>query len=176
MDEVEPGSKVLDLGCGDGAVASALWKAGVVWSRYEGIDCNPRLVKLLRQRSLPDVYCHEGDAASPVLDSSVPAFDIVISAFMLEHLDEAIGTRHINMMGKITTVGIILAAPLVLGSSSVVGLGLRGPAEAQTQKWNWGELAARERLKAAGMNRIDFEAYWNPNGVIHEYYLLGRQP
>jgi len=164
---------ILDLGCGDGAVAAALAAANISWRRYMGVDCNPRLLQKFRDRSLPNIDLHELDATAPQLQSS--SFDIVISTFVLEHFNEVTGEQHINYAVNAATVAVILAAPLVLSSDFVSDLGLRGPAGAQTRKWNWGEIAARRRFHKAGMHKLDFEAYWNSNGTIHEYYLLARR-
>jgi len=101
-------------------------------------------------------------------------FDIVLSVFLLEHFSQIDGETHIDFTVKSAATAVILAAPLVVSSDFVVDLGLRGPEGMKTRKWNWGEIAARRCFHRAGMHRLDFEAYWNTNGTIHEYYLLAR--
>lgn len=76
---IDPGSRVLDLGCGGGFLAERLVRKNCV---VTGVEIDPRSVERARQ------VCNEvieGDVESlPV--SSLPRVDVVVLADVLEHL------------------------------------------------------------------------------------------
>ncbi len=80
---IQPDEKVLDLACGQGAVARALHAAG---ARVTGIDLSPQLVNLARQRSPRGITYLVGDARS-LPDLPTGAFDAAICVLALQNID-----------------------------------------------------------------------------------------
>ena len=82
VGRISPGERVLDLGCGIGAVAyDVAEKAG---AHVVGVDLNPDNIALARQRHAhPRVQYLVGDALQTIPNGS---FDVVILSNVLEHL------------------------------------------------------------------------------------------
>jgi 2-polyprenyl-3-methyl-5-hydroxy-6-metoxy-1,4-benzoquinol methylase len=82
---ITPGSTVLDIGCGLGALYEHLAAAGIP-SQYTGYDINPQLIQLARDRN-PSATFEVRD----ILEDDFPAFDFVVSSssfnLELEHDD-----------------------------------------------------------------------------------------
>lgn len=77
--DVQPGHRVLDVGCGTGVVAITAQRRG---AKVTGLDLTPELLKRAKENAAvadADVEWHEGDAESlPFVDG---AFDVVLSQF-----------------------------------------------------------------------------------------------
>lgn len=72
--QLQPGERVLDLGCGDGALSRQLIDAG---AELVGVDASPELVAAARERG---VDARVGDGQTLVLDQTFDAaFDAVFS-------------------------------------------------------------------------------------------------
>jgi ubiquinone/menaquinone biosynthesis C-methylase UbiE len=80
LDRLQPGSSVLDLGCGSGDPADVEIARK---HRVTGVDISQTQIDLARQ-NVPTGYFLHGDAASVELPSA--SFDAVISFYTLEHL------------------------------------------------------------------------------------------
>ncbi len=84
--DVEPGEKVLDLGCGTGALALAL-KKRVPEAQVTGLDPDPKALALARRKSeaagltIEWVSGYAGRAPFPA-----QSFDRVLSSLMIHHL------------------------------------------------------------------------------------------
>ena len=100
---VEPGARVLDVGCGDGATAG-------VWIRahgctYVGVDVSEAAVQTARGRGL-DAHVVEDAASLPFEDES---FDAAVCLDVLEHLFEPqLAAAEITRVLK--TGGVLIAA------------------------------------------------------------------
>ena len=86
VDRIRPGERVLDIGCGYGAVAySVASKTGAV---ITGIDLNARnIAKAKRRFRHPNLTFVEGDALKDLPEGT---FDVVLLSNILEHLDRRV--------------------------------------------------------------------------------------
>jgi cyclopropane fatty-acyl-phospholipid synthase-like methyltransferase len=80
LDRLEPGSSVLDLGCGSGDPADVRVAEK---HRVTGVDISQTQLDLARQ-NVPTGHFLRGDAAS--VEFPAGAFDAVISFYTLEHI------------------------------------------------------------------------------------------
>jgi SAM-dependent methyltransferase len=167
--------KVLDLGCGDGAVAQALHDAGWDWENYTGIDFTPGLLERFERRRLPKVSLSRGDATD--LSAIPEGVDAVLCFFMLQHLPEDRGVRLLQEMVRVLSPDgvILIGAPVVPGGQSVAYIGERGYGDKKTRRWNWGEIALCQYLERCGLSEVGRYAVPNKNGVVSELYLLMRR-
>jgi SAM-dependent methyltransferase len=81
---VTPPARVLDVGCGSGAVSSALFRRGYA---LVGVDTAEVLVRKAHER-VPDATFVVGAVAQ--LDASLEPFDAIGFFDMLEHLDDPV--------------------------------------------------------------------------------------
>jgi len=93
--DVQPGMRVLDLGCGQGDLTLTLLQLG---ARVTGIDISPGMVDIARRRV--DRYGGGSRAhfvVAPVEDSglSPQAFDLVVGRWVLHHLDLALAAPEL---------------------------------------------------------------------------------
>jgi len=103
---LEPGQRVLDVGCGAGASSLAAADLVTEQGAVLGVDVSPPLLKLARERAaaLPHVGFELGDAAELTLD---PPFDRLISRFgVMFFADPVAGFAH---MAKQLTPGARLS-------------------------------------------------------------------
>lgn len=77
---IRPGDRVLDVGCGTGAVAREAARRVGADGRVVGLDLNPRMLEVAR-RLAPDIDWREGDAGHLPFEEA--SFDAVVSQFML---------------------------------------------------------------------------------------------
>jgi SAM-dependent methyltransferase len=80
---VQPGQRVLDVGCGPGDILAFLPEV-----RYEGYDISPQYIERARQRfgARGEFHCHAVDDSLPV---PAGGFDVAIAHGVLHHLDDA---------------------------------------------------------------------------------------
>ena len=92
LNRLEPGSSVLDLGCGSGAPADVeVAKA----HKITGVDISQAQITLARQ-NVPAGYFVHGDASS--VEFPAASFDAVISFYTLEHIPRA---EHATLLRRI---------------------------------------------------------------------------
>jgi SAM-dependent methyltransferase len=92
--DVQPGERVLDLGCGRGAALLPLARAAGPTGSALGLDLAPRMVELTAHdaRDLPHVEVRVGDASAP--DVPAQAYDVVSCCLVLFFLrDPAAAVR-----------------------------------------------------------------------------------
>ncbi len=106
LARVEPGQRVVDIGCGDGALAHAL--ARERGARVTGIDADPAAIRAARAAGADGRLTFiEAEA------DGLPAepFDVVIMSNVLEHLDER--PRFLRAALERTRAGkVLLRVPL----------------------------------------------------------------
>lgn len=83
MKVVHPGSRVLEIGCGDGRIGEVLQAVvGGRRHRYLGVDVSPAAVERARARGL-EALLWDGQSALPVEDAQM---DVVLCFEVLEHV------------------------------------------------------------------------------------------
>jgi SAM-dependent methyltransferase len=83
-----PGSRTLDLGCGEGRVARDLKRLG---HTVAGLDVSPTMIRLAREADPQGEYVVADAAAIPYEDG---AFDLVVSFNSLMDIDDMPGAVH----------------------------------------------------------------------------------
>ncbi len=99
---IPPGKRVLELGCGTGAILDSLKPSYGV-----GIDLSPEMITVARQKR-PHLHFETGDIEHLALKET---FDYVVMVDIVEHLS--------NLRGSFENLGKILKSGTVLVSSSV---------------------------------------------------------
>ncbi len=86
---VQPGERVLDIGCGRGAVLLPLAEAAGPTGSALGLDLSPRMVELTgaEAQDMPQVQVRVADAAAPGLRES--SYDVVAASLVLFFLPDA---------------------------------------------------------------------------------------
>lgn len=97
--QLQPGERVLDLGCGDGALSRQLIDAG---AELVGVDASPELVAAARERG---VDARVGDGQTLVLDQTFDAaFDAVPAAeraTLIEEVQRELQTALVDAQGRV---------------------------------------------------------------------------
>ena len=107
VNRIRPGERVLDIGCGNGALAyDVAERAGAnVW----GIDLNAANIRTANQRfAHPNVRYVVGDA---LRDLSGEGFDVAILSNLLEHVADRVAfLRHVTETAQVSRV--LIRVPL----------------------------------------------------------------
>ena len=82
--DLQPGERVLDIGCGPGYLAAEMAELVGPEGFVQGIDPSPHMLAIAARRALPHMELSEGDALSlPVADSS---FDAAVATQVYEYV------------------------------------------------------------------------------------------
>jgi SAM-dependent methyltransferase len=175
---VEPGSRVLDVGCGTGTISLALAKRG---AKTVGLDASePYLDGARRLRSHPDVTYEHGDACHLQYPSA--SFDACVSTLAIDVIPEvdqvAAEMRRVTRPGGIVACGTFdfwggySVLDLVLDTGAVLDESirtLRAQFKARPIVWANGQA---DLWRKAGLVEVvevpivlsfdytDFEDYW----------------
>ncbi|MFA5197461.1 MAG: methyltransferase domain-containing protein [Patescibacteria group bacterium] len=154
--QIKPGSKVLDLGCGNGRVIDVLKKYSVV---YTGLDISKNLIKLA-QKKYPEERFIVGDLLkTPFSDKE---FDCVLSLATLHHIPSS--EQRLNALKEIYRI-------LKPGGTTLV-----------TVWYFWDDPAFKKQIdqetlaQKAGKSRLDYGDFLKPwkdskgNILIERYF------
>ena len=108
VDNVAPGSRILDVGCGIGEVARSL--AGrVPDAEVTGIDSDPAMVARARRMDNPaNLRFAHGDAAGDLPDGR---WDAVVLSNVLEHMDDRVAVLQ-ELARKTAADRLLIRVPL----------------------------------------------------------------
>ena len=108
VDNVAPGSRILDVGCGIGEVARSLARR-VAGAEVTGIDNDPAMVADARRMDNPaNLRFAHGDAAGDLPDGR---WDVVVLSNVLEHLDDRVAVLR-ALVRKTAAERILIRVPL----------------------------------------------------------------
>lgn len=87
LEMIPPSVTLLDLGCGNGALAGRLNQTGHTGT-YVGVDSSKDLVEIAQKRKLPKAQFMWGDITDPEWGSDLPGtpFDFVFCFAVLHHI------------------------------------------------------------------------------------------
>ncbi len=85
LDAIQPGQRVLDLGCANGEITAMIAARG---ADVVGIDQNPALIAQARREN-PGLTFEQGEARAYL--AQAPRFDVLVLSHCLEHLDDPAG-------------------------------------------------------------------------------------
>jgi SAM-dependent methyltransferase len=169
-DRLPPGSRVLDLGCGNGAKTSRLA------ARFDvvGVDISKRQVELARV-AVPGATFFQADFAT--LEFPAGAFAAVTAFYSIVHVPR---DEQLDLLGRI--MGWLRPGGLFLASMSHVG------GEDRTDVWLGVDMffsgfdaeTNRRVVRAAGLEVLADEVVWmrepEPEGEVAFLWVLGRKP
>jgi SAM-dependent methyltransferase len=176
---VEPGSRVLDVGCGTGTISLALARRG---ARTVGMDASESYLDGARRlRSHPRVTYEHGDASD--LQYANDSFDACVSALVIDVVPEvdqvATEMRRVTRPGGVVSCctfdfwGGFAVLDLVLDSGAVLDEGIRtlrgqikgrSIARANGQANLWRQVGLVDVVEVPivlSFEYSDFEDYWS---------------
>jgi SAM-dependent methyltransferase len=82
------GLRVLDAGCGSGPMSAWLVEQG---AEVVGFDASPEMVRLARERDLPNASFSVADLAEPLDFLAAGDFDVVVAGLVMHYLRDWVG-------------------------------------------------------------------------------------
>jgi 2-polyprenyl-3-methyl-5-hydroxy-6-metoxy-1,4-benzoquinol methylase len=114
------GARILDIGCGDGALLALMREQG--YREVAGIDVSPEQVERARARGLDVV---RADVVA-FLDSATERYDAICAIDVIEHFDKPDVVRLLELVAASLRPGGTLIAQVPNGESPFVGRYLYG--------------------------------------------------
>lgn len=103
--------RVVEIGCGAGAVLAALAERLPAAQRLDGYDVSPQAIALARSRESERVHFHEGMA-----DASGGVYDVALLIDVVEHVEDPFGfVRGVRELAE----RVVLHVPLDLSVQAV---------------------------------------------------------
>jgi ubiquinone/menaquinone biosynthesis C-methylase UbiE len=108
---LQPGEKVLDVGCGTGTLAVAAWRKVRPEGEVTGVDASPEMVELARRKAKKNGAGAQFKVA-PIEGLPFPdgSFDAVLSTFMLHHLPDDLKEKGFAEVHRVLKPGGRLVA------------------------------------------------------------------
>ncbi len=103
LAQVQPGEKVLDVGCGTGSLAIAAAAKG---GKIHGIDAAPEMIERARRKANKagmNIDFHTGLVEA--IDFPDDTFDVVLSSLMVHHLPDSIKSKAFSEMHRVLRPG-----------------------------------------------------------------------
>ncbi len=87
LETLPPRARLLDLGCGNGALAERLFQRGHAGA-YLGVDISEKLIKIAKRSKLPKAKFIQGDLADPGWDDKrmKAPFDFIFCFAVMHHI------------------------------------------------------------------------------------------
>jgi cyclopropane fatty-acyl-phospholipid synthase-like methyltransferase len=169
LQELDPGSSVLDLGCGSGDPADvAIARAYQV----TGVDLSGEQIARARKNAPSGRYIH-GDAAA--VEFPAASFDAVVSFYTLEHIPRAEHAALLRRMGQWLRPGGLLLISMEAGEAEgMVGEWLGVPMYFSC----FGPEETVEMIREAGFEIVEtaIEPQVEQGVEIPYHWVLGRKP
>jgi demethylmenaquinone methyltransferase/2-methoxy-6-polyprenyl-1,4-benzoquinol methylase/phosphoethanolamine N-methyltransferase len=141
LANIQPGEKVLDVGCGTGNLTlAALFKAGTNGTVY-GIDASPEMIEVAKKkasRSAPEIVFEVGLIEKLAFPDTT--FDVVISRLAIHHLpDDLKRAGFAEILRVLKPGGHVLIADFLQPSNHILNhltSALVGSHMMQTNVWS----------------------------------------
>ena len=156
LDHIRPGEKVLDVGCGYGAVSESMARAG---AEVTGIDMDAGLIEQARRRvsALPLRFI----VVDVTRDIPVGRYDIIVLSNVLEHIVE-----RINLLKKLYLQyhprAMLVRVPMINRHWTVPlrqEIGLFQFSD-PTHVIEYTERSFREEVSMAGLSVLELQVRW----------------
>ena len=102
---VQPGQRVLDVGCGTGYFARLLAQAVDPEGLVEGIDPSPEMITYASRKGGRARNCHFQVGTAESLDFPAEHFDVVVSSLVMHHLPEDLQVPALREMRRLLRPG-----------------------------------------------------------------------
>ena len=174
LAHVEPGDRVLDLGCGDGAFAAVLADAG---ADVTAVDVAAEALRRTARRA-PGVRVLQIAEAAP-LPFDEDAFDVVWAGETLEHVADVTGllaeVRRVLRWGGALLVTVPNQARLVVALEALAGKPLERRLDPRADHLRFfTKRALREMLEAGGFAHVEVRAAGGPPLARRALHALAR--
>ncbi len=102
---VQPGQRVLDVGCGTGYFARLLAQAVGLEGQVVGIDASPAMISYASRVTRCSSNCHFQIGAAEALDLPAEHFDAVVSSLVMHHLPDDLQGPALQEMWRVLRPG-----------------------------------------------------------------------
>lgn len=117
---VQPGQRVLDVGCGTGYLARLLARAVGPGGEVVGIDPSIEMVEYAARKAVGDSHLRFQVGTAESLDLPADQFDVVMTSLMLHHLPEDLRVAALREMYRVLRPG----GTLLVAEAQMPGRGI----------------------------------------------------
>jgi ubiquinone/menaquinone biosynthesis C-methylase UbiE len=105
---VQPGNRVLDIGCGPGFFARMLAEAVGPQGSVVGIDAAPEMIEYASRKARRLANCKFETGAAEALAFPESSFDVVVSSLMIHHIPAELRLQAAREMCRVLRPGGVL--------------------------------------------------------------------
>ena len=102
---VQPGQRVLDVGCGTGYFARLLAEAVGRDGLVVGLDPSPEMIRYGSRQTVPASACQFQVGMAEALEFPAEHFDVVVSSLVIHHLPENLRVAALQEMRRVLRAG-----------------------------------------------------------------------
>jgi ubiquinone/menaquinone biosynthesis C-methylase UbiE len=102
---VQPGQRVLDVGCGTGYFARLLARAVGPEGLVVGIDPSPEMINYASRKAGPTRNCQFQVGTAEALEFPAEHFDVVVSSLVMHHLPQDLQVAALQEMRRVLRPG-----------------------------------------------------------------------